>query len=636
MPAPAGPPGVARTGAAGNLLIRVDQVGYVAGCAKLALVMSDRPLAGPPRFQVNGAGGRVALTGIVGPRRGSWSTRWRYVYPLDFSALHAAGSYDIQLGAVRSPSFRIGAARSLYDPLTANAVSFFQAQRDGPHVIAGALDRQPSHLRDARAAVYQQPLYSDVTLLAPLQATGAHVNALGGWFDAGDYLKFTETASFSDVMMLWTLRDYAGGIDAAAALRREARFGLDWLFRMWDARRRVLYYQVGIGDGNGASILGDHDFWRVPQADDGSRARPGSPDYYVSNRPVFAANRPGGPISPNLAGRVAAAFALCAQVFALSDRAYAERCLRAGDAIYSLADSHPGALLSTSPHAYYGDGIWQDDLELAAVELYLAERAVNAQDTSFGAGARAPALLNAAGEWANAYASSPANSQDTLNVFDLAPLAHYDLIRVLRTVAVGFAIQRAGSVNIATDPASLLSDLHDQLALASRVAHPDPFRLANVAGNTDTVPHALGVAIQARLYDALTSSTTFEGLAQTQLDWVLGANAWGSSFVVGAGDSFPNCLAHQVANLSGSLSGHSPSLLGATVDGPNDPASLRDLGAPDGYRKCPADGVDRFRQFDTPQVAYIDDVTSSSTSEPADDYVALALLAFSQAAQVTA
>jgi hypothetical protein len=30
---------------------------------------------------------------------------------------------------------------------------------------------------------------------------------------------------------------------------------------------------------------------------------------------------------------------------------------------------------------------------------------------------------------------------------------------------------------------------------------------------------------------------------------ILGANAWGSSFIVGDGRTFPRCLQHQVANL---------------------------------------------------------------------------------------
>ena len=38
---------------------------------------------------------------------------------------------------------------------------------------------------------------------------------------------------------------------------------------MWDDSTQTLYYQVGIGDGNGCgSICGDHDIWRLPQADD--------------------------------------------------------------------------------------------------------------------------------------------------------------------------------------------------------------------------------------------------------------------------------------------------------------------------------------------------------------------------------
>jgi hypothetical protein len=631
--APAAGP-AAPTTAAPGVFIRLNQVGYASGCAKLALVMSQRPIDGAAFRITDPNGRRVFLHGALGSSRGAWSSRSGYVYPLDFGRLRTPGRYVLEAAAVRSPAFSVGSPQHLYAPLAANAVRFFQAQRDGPNVIPGALRRQPSHLRDAHAAIYRQPLYSDRTLLGSLTPAGGDINASGGWFDAGDYLKFVETASFSDTLMLWTLRDYHRGIaDARDPLQREARYGLDWLLRMWDPHRRILYYQVGIGDGNNTSVLGDHDLWRLPQVDDSSRARPGAPDYFVANRPVFPANNPGGPISPNLAGRVTAAFGLCAQVFVERDRALAERCLRAGEAIYALANTNPGQLLSTSPHAYYGDGIWQDDLELGAIELYRGTRALGAESPKLAIGLKSVSYLNSAARWADAYASSNANGQDTFNIYDVAPLAHYDLVQALRGPSAVRAIALYQSLNISTDPNSLLQDLHDQLALAARVGQPDPFRLANVAGNTDTVPHALGVAIQARLYDLLTHSATFEGLAQTQLDWVLGANAWGTSFVVGAGSLFPQCLADPLANLSGSLDGRPPLLLGATIDGPNDPASLRDRGAPDGYRKCPANGVDRFAPFNGPKIAYVDDGTSATTSEPADDFVALSLLAFAQAAQ---
>ena len=223
--------------------------------------------------------------------------------------------------------------------------------------------------------------------------------------------------------------------------------------------------------------------------------------------------------------------------------------------------------------------------------------------------------------------SSPGNGGDSLNLYDDSSLAHYDLVKALRG-PVPAAVRRG----LQTSTSALLRDLGDNLRLGARLGARDPFGLGNLATNVNEVPHALGYAIMARLTDALTGRRTFEALGRAQLDWVLGANPWGSSFVVGAGTTFPHCLAHQVANLSGSLTGRGPLLTGATVDGPTDPRSLTGLGAPDGFRRCPAGGIDRFRAFDGHGAAYRDDVRSPDSSEPSDDYVALALLAFAQRA----
>ena len=93
---------------------------------------------------------------------------------------------------------------------------------------------------------------------------------------------------------------------------------------------------------------------------------------------------------------------------------------------------------------------------------------------------------------------------------------------------------------------------------------------------------------------------------------------------------FPHCLAHQVANLSGSLNGDAPILAGAVVEGPTR-WSLGSLGAHGSYRRCTA-GRTTFASFDGRGFRYLDDVRSSSTSEPADDITSLSLLAFAQEA----
>jgi endoglucanase len=259
-------------------------------------------------------------------------------------------------------------------------------------------------------------------------------------------------------------------------------------------------------------------------------------------------------------------------------------------------------------------------MELAATELYLGTGAAP------GPGVPHPEsydYLEAATRWANAYMTAADAGQDSLNLYDVAGFAHYDLYRAM--------VDSGNAHNLYVNAGGVLNDMRDQLRLGSKLGARDAFGLANSSGDVDPVPHALGYAAEARLYDELLGRPVFEGLASTELGWLLGANAWGSSFVVGAGSQFPRCLAHQVANLEGSLDGQGALLAGAIVDGPTDASNLRGLGAPDGYRPCPARG-NPFRTFDSGRFRYLDSVRSPATSEPADDYGALGLFAFAQAA----
>ena len=85
--------------------------------------------------------------------------------------------------------------------------------------------------------------------------------------------------------------------------------------------------------------------------------------------------------------------------------------------------------------------------------------------------------------------------------------------------------------------------------------------------------------------------------------WSLGANAWGTTFVIGAGTRFPQCPQHQVANLVGSLDGTGDVLLGGAVDGPSDYIPTGFFG-PSQAPPCPADKKNPFRPFDQPDWRY--------------------------------
>ena len=185
-----------------------------------------------------------------------------------------------------------------------------------------------------------------------------------------------QTLSYTTDMLFAGVRDFPTRMGAGSTtsdFTAEARFGAEWLLKMWDDQTKTLYYQVGIGNGNGQTVS-DHDIWRLPQEDDTYGGT--DPRFrYIRNRPVFRAGPPGSLISPNLAGRVAAALAMCSQVFRTSDPAFASSCLTEGQHVFDLANTAPsGNLLTLIPFSFYPEEEWRDDLELGATELALALR----------------------------------------------------------------------------------------------------------------------------------------------------------------------------------------------------------------------------------------------------------------------
>jgi len=608
--------------------VRVNQVGYAPGTPNQAFLMAGASEKGAT-FQVLDGLGQTVYSAPIGPNQGAWSKTFPDVYLLDFAPVTATGTYTIEVcGPIpaQSPSFSIDTGANLYSGLLSNALFFYQSQQDGPNVNPAVMQRQPSHLTDASAFVYQTPKYKNDVLQGKLIRIGGPIDVSGGWFDAGDYIKLVETASYTDAVMLLAARDYSQSFPGgAAAIDAQARVGLDWLMKMWDDKTLTLYYQVGIGDGNGKTILGDHDVWRLPQADDQLNVQPGDPEYYIKYRPVFRAGPPGSPISPNLAGRLAADFALGYQIYRTSDPTYAAGLLLAAEHVFALAKTHDvGQLLTATPHDYYPEVEWRDDMELGATELYFATAAGN---LPAGLPQTNPLFyLQQAAHWAKAYINGPNDGSDSLNLYDVSGLAHYELYH---------AITQAGNpAGLAVTQADLLANLGFQLNLGVAQAKHDPFGLGIAYGTgTDMTPHALGYALEASFYDELANTDTYAAFGSEQLNWVLGENAWGSSFIVGAGSTFPHNLQSQIANLAGSLNGTPPILLGATVDGPNNIGSFKGLSLPAGANPAPADGSDPFKIFTGKGARYWDNAVAYPSTEPADDYTALTLLVFAREAQ---
>src|SRR6266508_3539441 len=272
--------------------VRVNQVGYPSTASKRAFLMASVAETGAT-FTVSNASGDPVLTAPIGANLGSWSSTFPNVYALDFDTVTTPGSYTISVSGpvpATSPSFSIDTGTNVYAAPLANALSFYQTERDGPAFIPSALRTAPGHLNDQTAMTYLTPhVNPSGRFSGDLTPLGVRVDASGGWWDAGDYIKGVQTLGYTT----------------------------DPLYR------------------------------------------------YIRNRPVFRAGAPGSLISPNLAGRSAAAFGLCFQIFKTSDPVFANRCLLAGQHIFDLADTAPTSNLTTYiPFSFYPETEWRSDLEL--------------------------------------------------------------------------------------------------------------------------------------------------------------------------------------------------------------------------------------------------------------------------------
>jgi endoglucanase len=659
--------------AADNAYVRVSQIGYETGNSTLrAYLMSTAAEAGAT-FRVRNSAGSTVFAGPIGALLGTWvnsDTLTYQIYALDFPT-PAAATYTIAVSGpvpAASPVFAVADAASLYSGLLLNTLFFYESERDGANYVPNVLRTAPGHLSDKHAAVYQTPTLnrndSITNTGTPLTATGVKIDASGGWWDAGDYMKYVETMSYAVALQEIGIRDFPGqmgstapmhppappasisyagtaaGAPASSDFTSEAAFGINFLLKMWDDNSKTLYYQVGNSQDwvHFPGLLSDYDIWRLPQADDTWGGCDTSATF-ICHRPVFVAGPAGSKISPNLAGRLSAAFAVCSVLNRATQPNLANRCLKDAEDIFELADTSfadpaasvsggtcpSGCLLTIIPFDGYPETVWDDDMELGATELYFALRAAQQQGAvSAGLPHMDPAhYLAQAAQFAQNYITKiyDAGGSDTLNLYDVSGLAHFELYR---------AFAAAGNPNgLALTGPAVRAQLLKQVGDAVTHAQADPWGFG-ASWSSDTTSHGGGISVMASEARYLTGNTGYDTYAQRWMANVLGANAWGSSFIVGDGSAtFPNCIQHQVANLAGALDGTSgvtPVLWGAASEGP---AYSATSGLLDGMNVCPANGVDTFAIFNSESSVYQDNVQSYSTTEPAIDLTATSFLMWS-------
>ena len=140
------------------------------------------------------------------------------------------------------------------------------------------------------------------------------------------------------------------------------------------------------------------------------------------------------------------------------------------------------------PFDFYPETEWRDDLELGATELAFA---LAAGGLPAGLPHTDPRFyLRAAAHWANAYITGPNDAADTLNLYDVSGLAHYELVprhRAGRRPAPGSQIDAGGAARRPEEAAR---------PRPSAQGATDPFGFGFPWAQCDTTSHGAGLAVR--------------------------------------------------------------------------------------------------------------------------------------------
>ncbi|KAL2547627.1 Endoglucanase 6 [Forsythia ovata] len=181
------------------------------------------------------------------------------------------------------------------------------------------------------------------------------VDLVGGYYDAGDNVKFGLPMAFTITMMSWSIIEYGKQMAASGELNNALdaiKWGTDYLIKA-HPEPNVLYGEVG--DGNT-----DHYCWQRPEDMTTSRAA-----YKID---------PSNPGS-DLAGETAAAMAAASIVFHRYNPSYANELLEHAYQLFDFADKYRGKYdgsITVAQKYYRSVSGYADELLWAAAWLYKA------------------------------------------------------------------------------------------------------------------------------------------------------------------------------------------------------------------------------------------------------------------------
>ena len=546
-----------------NAWIRINMLGYTPSGIKVAIWCGKVNESISEFSVIDSISGKTVFTSKAGTAFGAYGP-FSQTYRLNFSSFKKPGIYCISAGGAKSPYFSIN--NDVYKGAADFCLRYMRQQRTGFNPFL----KDSCHTHDGYVLYGKDAGLPDST----------HIDVVGGWHDATDYLQYSTTSANATYHLLAAYRDFSkvftdtkqsNGLDGkngVADVLDEAKWGLDWLLKM-HPKDEWLFNQIA--DDR------DHISMRIPKQDSQYNRGYERPVYFINGEPQqrgkFMNDTKG---TSSTAAKFSSAFSLGAELYKRTDKTYSKTLARKAASAYAFALKKPGVTQTVSvlsPYIYAEDN-WVDDMELAAAWLRRYDEA------------RKYAQQEPVTPWLGA---------DTAKHYQWYPfinLGHYELAKGLK------GGDKTQVINYYRDGINRVWEKAEKNAFYRAI----PFIWCS--NNLTT-----SFAIQCYWYKKLSGNAQYDELAQANFDWLFGCNPWGTSMVYGLpawGDTpvDPHSSFTHLKNYP---------IDGGLVDGPVYTSIFKNL---IGLRLYNAD---QYAQFQSDLAVYHDDFGDYSTNEPTMD-----------------
>ena len=259
----------------------------------------------------------------------------------DFSEITAAGEYYINIeGIGNSLSFKI--SEDVYENVKDGLLKAFYLQRCGIELEEKYADKwKHGSCHKSDAILYEAP--------------DTKLEIGGGWHDAGDYGRYVVAAGKAVADLLLAYEFFPEAFNRKinipesgnhmADILNEAKYELDWLFKMQNTETGGVYHKATTQFFPGM-IMPEEDL-----------------------APIVIY-----PVSSTATADFAAVMALASRIYEDKDKGFAAKCLEAAEKAWSWLMNNPEPMLFKNPpnmnSGEYGDNIDLDERYWAAAELY--------------------------------------------------------------------------------------------------------------------------------------------------------------------------------------------------------------------------------------------------------------------------